>query len=100
MTQCAVKVARRWGSRTQSSRGARKWRWAVQAVLQALSPSQRDCWHSTPLNSGGQIHFWFWEHVPPFWHRSSSSSHTLAVGERGTEGGGGAEEREVREVVE
>lgn len=78
VAQWGVNVASRWASRVQSSRVAME-RCGKEAALQSLPASQRDCWHSTPLNSGGQMHFWFWWHVPPFWHRSISSSQTLAV---------------------
>lgn len=46
--------------------------------LHFFPSSQRDCWHRTPLNSCGQMQRWFWWHVPPFWHISSSSSQTFA----------------------
>lgn len=78
MAQWGVNVASRRASRVQSSRVAVE-RCREEAALQSLPASQRDCWHSTPLNSGGQMHFWFWAHVPPFWHRSISSSQTFAA---------------------
>lgn len=82
-------MASMWASRVQisSAAGCRE-----EAALQSLPALQRECWHRTPLNSGGQMHFWFWEHVPPFWHRSISSSQTFATkggDERESDGRGG-----------
>lgn len=59
VAQWGVNVASVWASRVQSSRAAAERR-GEEAVLQSLPASQRECWHSTPLNSGGQMHFWFW----------------------------------------
>lgn len=102
MAQWGVNMASMWASRVQISSVAGR---REEAALQSLPASQRDCWHSTPLNSGGQMHFWFWKHVPPFWHRSISSSQTFAAEQRQTGQGGRVrtlqrktgEEREQRE---
>ncbi|TNN51577.1 hypothetical protein EYF80_038216 [Liparis tanakae] len=77
-SECVLKVASRWASRVQSSREAVV-RCREEAALQSRPASHWGCWHNAPLNSGGQMHFWPWLHVPPFWHRSISSSQTLAV---------------------
>lgn len=68
-------------SRVARSGQSRSARLSVSALapLHFFPPSQRDCWHKTPLKSGGQLQRWFWTHVPPFWHKSNSSSHTFTV---------------------